>query len=281
MATSIYIGTSGWSYPTGEGTWKDHFYPPGTRDELSYYSEFLNAVEVNSSFYVPIKPAYAARWARRVHRDFRFSVKLWQKFTHPKMFEQATGQEAAISAADVDTFRKGLEPLAAAGKLGALVAQFPPSFTASEDNRSLLRAVSRTFSEYPLAVELRHRSWSDNPATAALLTELRAAWVGVDEPRFAISANPRVPVTAPLAYFRFHGRNAEDWWRGNNETRYRYLYSQSELTELAARVRAAEGQVTTLFAFFNNHWQGWAPKNAVELRQLVLPLEDNPGKGYR
>jgi uncharacterized protein YecE (DUF72 family) len=277
MVTSIYVGTSGWSYPTGEGTWKGHFYPRGTKDELSYYSEFFNAVEVNTSFYQPLNPIYAAHWARKTPADFRFAVKLWQKFTHPKMFKDATGEDAAISLADVETFLRGLEPLAVAGKLGALVAQFPPSFTASEASGSLLRVVSRTFSEYPLAIELRHRSWSNSPATAALLAELKAAWVEVDEPRFGISANQLVPVTASFAYFRFHGRNAEDWWNGTNETRYRYLYSAAELTELAARIRAAVGQVKVLFAFFNNHWQGWAPKNAAELRQLVLSLQNPPG----
>lgn len=276
MAATIYIGTSGWSYPQGEGTWRGHFYPPGTKNELAFYSQFFNAVEVNSSFYAPLNPAYGARWVRQVPQGFRFTVKLWQKFTHPGLYARTTGEAPAIALGDVDAFRRGLEPLAGAGRLGALLAQFPPSFQASEANRGLLRAVSRTFGDYPLAYELRHKSWSDDPATASLLTGLGAAWVEIDEPQFANSVAARVPRTAPLAYLRFHGRNAQDWWAGDVETRYRYLYSPGEISELAARVREAAAGAATLFAFFNNHWQGYAPRNAVALRQQLSLPEDSP-----
>ena len=107
----MLVGTSGWSYPRGEGTWKGHFYPPGTRDELAYYSGIFNTVEVNSSFYRPPEPSTTAAWARETPTGFLFSVKLWQKFTHPRMYEEATGQSSAISAGDVELFRSSLEPL--------------------------------------------------------------------------------------------------------------------------------------------------------------------------
>jgi len=124
----IYIGTSGWSYPKGEGTWKGHFYPTGKIDELEYYSQFFNTVEINSSFYRPPNPGYVYNWVKRVPQDFLFTVKLWQKFTHPKMYQEATGEVAAISQDDVDLFKRSLEPLTRYGRLGALLAQFPPSF---------------------------------------------------------------------------------------------------------------------------------------------------------
>jgi uncharacterized protein YecE (DUF72 family) len=272
MPQGIYIGTSGWSYPKGEGTWIGSFYPAGKVDELEFYSQFFDTVEVNSSFYRPPDPGIARSWARRVPAGFLFAVKLWQKFTHPKMFREATGEEAIIAGADIEQFRASLEPLAAAGKLGALLAQFPPSFRNDEAGRRMLAAVARAFGEYPLAVELRHRSWSDDPHTADFLRQNRAAWVQIDEPRFESSIGASLPVTSSLAYFRFHGRNAADWWTGDNETRYRYLYSPEEISELAERVKAAAAPAGLLFAFFNNHWKAWAPRNANDMKKaLDLP----------
>lgn len=185
------------------------------------------------------------------------------------MFEVATGQAAAISRDDVHLFLKGIAPLANAGKLGAILAQFPPSFENTAFGRQTLEAVLATFGDYPLAVELRHRSWSDDPATAALLSEHNAAWVQIDEPKFSFSISQELPVTSNIAYFRFHGRNAADWWTGNNETRYRYLYSPQEIEELAGRVRQAAETTHHTFAFFNNHWKAFAPRNAGDLLKAL------------
>jgi uncharacterized protein YecE (DUF72 family) len=273
----LYIGTSGWSYPKGEGTWTGYFYPKGKIDELGYYSQFFNSVEINSSFYSPLNPEYVYRWTRRVPEGFLFTVKLWQKFTHPKMFKQATGTEATISQKDVDIFKSSLEPLARAGKLGALLAQFPPSFKNDNFGQQILQAVIKTFSQYRLAVELRHRSWSDEPNTAKLLSSGNAAWVQIDEPKFEFSIAQQLPLTSDIAYFRFHGRNAKDWWQGNSETRYRYLYSAEEIQELSHRVTRASQQTGLTFAFFNNHWQGYAPRSAISMiKTLELPVKEPP-----
>jgi uncharacterized protein YecE (DUF72 family) len=274
---TIYIGTSGWSYPKGEGTWNGYFYPGGKINELEYYSQFFNAVEINSSFYRPPNPGYVYNWARRVPAGFLFTMKLWQKFTHPKMYQEATGEEAVIAQADVDLFKKSLEPLAKAGKLGALLAQFPPSFKNDAYSRQVLEAVAKAFGEYRLAVELRHRSWSDDAGTEGLLRENKMAWVEIDEPRFSTSVAAEVPLTADMAYFRFHGRNAKEWWTGDTETRYRYLYSEEEISGLAARVKKAAEKTSLLFAFFNNHWQAYAPRNANDLKQaLQQPFQQLP-----
>lgn len=273
--SGCYIGTSGWSYPTGEGTWKGFFYPAGTKNELEFYSQFFNTVEVNSSFYRPPAAGYVHNWAHRVPDNFRFSVKLWQKFTHPKMFKESTGEDATIAAADVDTFRQSLDPLAAAGKLGVLLAQFPPSFKNDERSRRTIDAIANAFREYPLAVELRHRSWSDDDSTTGFLRERNIAWADIDEPKFDTSISADIPVTADLAYFRFHGRNAREWWTGNAETRYRYLYNAEEIAELAARIRSRQDKVKVMYAFFNNHWQAYAPRNATGLKKaLQLPFQD-------
>jgi len=275
----IYIGTSGWSYPKGEGTWKGHFYPSGKINELEYYSQFFNTVEINSSFYRPPNPGYVYNWVKRVPEGFLFTVKLWQKFTHPKMYQEATGEIAAISQDDVDLFRRSLEPLARYGKLGALLAQFPPSFKNDGFGRQIMEAVIKTFNEYRLAVELRHRSWSDDENTACFMRESNVAWVKIDEPKFQSSISAEVPVTSDMAYFRFHGRNKEMWWKGDSETRYKYLYSDIEIHELAEEVRAVSGEAQYTFALFNNHWQGYAPRNAIDMmKALKLHFTELPAQ---
>jgi len=277
VQAKIYVGTSGWSYPKGEGTWAGYFYPAGKINELEYYSQFFNTVEINSSFYRPPNPGYVYNWAKRVPEGFLFTVKLWQKFTHPKMYKEATGEEAVISSRDVDLFNHSIEPLIKYKKLGALLAQFPPSFKNDGYGKQILSAVIRTFGQYRLAVELRHRSWSDDENTARLLTGNNVAWVQIDEPKFQTSVASEVPLTSDWAYFRFHGRNKEMWWKGDSETRYKYLYSADEIDELSGKVRSAADQTTLLFAFFNNHWQGYAPRNAVSMmKALQLPYAELP-----
>ncbi len=275
--SKLYIGTSGWSYPKGEGTWTGHFYPKGKIVELEYYSQFFNTVELNSSFYRPPNPRYVHNWVRRTPENFLFTVKLWQKFTHPKMYKEATGKEAVISEQDVDIFNRSIEPLAKSGKLGALLAQFPPSFKNDDKGQQILRAVIKVFSQYRLAVELRHRSWSDDDSTAELLRENNVSWVQIDEPKFKTSVAGDLTITSDMAYFRFHGRNKEMWWKGDSETRYKYLYSPEEIEELTNKVKLAAGQTQLLFALFNNHWQGYAPRNAVDMkRSLQSPLKEIP-----
>jgi len=273
----MYIGTSGWSYPTGEGAWKGYFYPAAKINELEYYSQFFNTVEINSSFYRLPNPGYVYNWVRRTPEGFLFTVKLWQKFTHPKMYKEATGEEAIISLKDVNLFKHSIDPLVKSRKLGAMLAQFPPSFRNDSYGQQILRAVINTFGEYRLATELRHRSWSDDESIAQLLRDNNVAWVQIDEPKFSSSVAQELPITSDMAYFRFHGRNKEMWWKGDSETRYKYLYSPEEINELSDRVKSAANQTKLLFAFFNNHWQGYAPRNAVDMkRQLRLPSLDLP-----
>ncbi|MFC1906369.1 DUF72 domain-containing protein [Chloroflexota bacterium] len=273
----LYIGTSGWSYPKGEGRWTGYFYPTEKINELEYYSQFFNTVEINSSFYRPPNPRYVYNWVRRVPQDFLFTVKLWQKFTHPKMYKEATGKEAVVSPQDIDIFKSSINPLVKYDKLGALLAQFPPSFKNDSFGQQILHAVSRAFGQYRLAVELRHRSWSDDENTAQLLKENDVTWVQIDEPKFKSSIAQELPITSDMAYFRFHGRNAETWWTGNNETRYKYLYSIEEIDELVDKVKTAAGQTKLLFASFNNHWRGYAPRNAVDMmKSLQLPFVELP-----
>ncbi len=193
------------------------------------------------------------------------------------MYEEATGREATISQRDVDLFNYGIEPLVRYGKLGALLAQFPPIFKKDNFGLYILNAVIKTFKQYNLALELRHRSWSDDENIAKLLKENNITWVQIDEPKFKSSVAEDLPITSDMAYFRFHGRNAEMWWKGDSETRYKYLYSPEEILELARKLKLATEQTKLSFAFFNNHWRGYAPRNAIDMiRTLELPIEELP-----
>jgi uncharacterized protein YecE (DUF72 family) len=263
----IYVGTAGWSYPEGKGKWDGIFYPAGCRgpDQLQYYAEHFRAVEINSSFYRPLASHVAASWVRKTPADFRFTAKLYQKFTHPKMYKEATGEEADVRAEDIARFKEGIAPLAEAGKLGALLAQFPPSFKADEETLTQLEDLIRQFGEYPLAVELRHRSWSESAEAARLLVDNGVAWCLIDEPKFRTSLGA-VPLTSRLGYLRFHGRNAKEWWHGDRESRYDYLYSAGEQQQLAAEVEAVAERAGDTYVFYNNHYRAKAVANATQLK---------------
>jgi len=270
----VRIGTSGWSYPTGEGKWTGVVYPPGTKSELGYYATNLfNTVEVNVSFYRLIPPATARGWARITPPGFEFAVKAWQKFTHPKMHAAAAGKAEEVTRADLDRFRAGLAPLAEAGKLGAVLLQFPPSFHASTRNVEGLGMLLGALADYPLAVELRDRSWSSRKAeTRSLLEGHRATWVVIDEPKFPSSIRQEVDPLGGMLYLRFHGRNAAKWWKHDRaEERYDYLYSEAELRPFAERIRGilAGAPLRRAFVFFNNHARGQAVQNAQMLLKMM------------
>jgi uncharacterized protein YecE (DUF72 family) len=272
----LYIGTSGWSYPKGAGTWDGVFYPKSLadKDKLAFYAQFFNTVEINSSFYRPPNQYAARAWADKAPGDFRFTVKLWQKFTHPKMFEQATGQSWRVSDDDFSIFSEGIGPLAESGKLGVLLAQFPTSFRPDAQTLEYLEELVRKLkaARFPLAVELRHREWTESEQTNAIrgfMEEQEVAWVMIDEPRFKTSIR-HVPLTSSVAYFRFHGRNYKNWWRhGESEDRYNYLYTADEQREIAADVRAVAAHTRETYAFYNNHFGAKAVVNAAQLEMML------------
>jgi len=293
---SLRIGTSGWSYPSGDGRWNGVFYPAtrskraGTAgfDELRYYAEHFDTVEVNTTFYGQPRAEVTRGWVERTPAGFEFSLKLYQKFTHPKMFraaalESAPGAEGAlldllaqVTPSDVDDFRRGIAPLAEAGRLGALLAQFPPSFKNRPETRAYLAQLLRAFSDYPVAVELRHRSWSDAIGdTLEMLNACGAAWVQIDEPKFRFSIRQNyLPNVKSFYYMRLHGRNVANWWRhAKAEDRYDYLYSADELTEFADVAGAAKELVRKSYLYTNNHFAAKSVVNAVMLKaQLGQPI---------
>jgi len=285
MATAeLRIGTSGWNYPSGKGTWNGVFYPPSRGrakgfDELSFYAEHFNTVEVNSTFYGQPRAEVSRAWAARTPPGFEFSVKLYRKFTHPKMvgFEPAT-------VFDVDEFKRGIDPLASAGKLGALLAQFPPSFKSDGASLGYLHSLLEAFAGYGLAVELRHKSWSDAfGETLSLLRTHGAAFVQIDEPKFTLSiAQNQLPNIPTFYYMRLHGRNAAQWWTHDKaEDRYNYLYSAAEVSEFADTVGAAREIVKKAYVYTNNHFSAKSVANAAMIKkQLGEPLAGEYSEGF-
>jgi len=269
---ALRIGTSGWNYPTGKGTWNGIFYPsredrPRGFDELRFYAERFNTVEVNSTFYGQPRATVTLRWAKRTPKDFDFAVKLFQKFTHPKLAIDQT----PVTEADVAMFKGGVDPLAAAGKLGPLLAQFPSSFQRTQETVDYLGWLLNAFAGYELAIELRHRSWSDASSTMTLLDEHQAAWVQIDEPKFSSSIRQDlVGGNAGLYYLRLHGRNASQWWdHAESEDRYNYFYSPGELEPIAEVVKDVRALVKKAYLFLNNHFSAQSIANATTLKHML------------
>jgi uncharacterized protein YecE (DUF72 family) len=286
--STLLIGTSGWNYPNGRGTWNGIFYPlhpkRSTRgnafDELAFYAQRFDTVEVNSTFYGQPRPEVTSGWVARTPTHFEFSLKLYQKFTHPGMYRKARHTEdAQITQDDIDTFRSGIDPLARAGKLGALLAQFPASFKDSEESREALEQLLRAFADYPVAVELRHRSWSDHlDSTLTLLNTYQAAWTQIDEPKFQFSIRQNyLPNVKGFYYMRLHGRNVQQWWRHEkSEDRYNYEYSEAELKPFAETAKAAQTLVRKSYLYLNNHFAAKSAANAVMIKKMVGQPIDAP-----
>ena len=193
------------------------------------------------------------------------------------MFHKASGEDPwNLGTKDVDEMRRALDPLAGAGKLGALLAQFPASFKNEPDSRGYLEWLLERFKGYRVAVELRHRSWSDDPAeTLALLDATDAAWTQIDEPKFRLSIRQDLrPNVRSFYYLRLHGRNAAKWWsHEQSEDRYDYLYSPAELEPFAEAVEDASRKVKKAYLYANNHFSAKSVANAAILKhQLGQPL---------
>jgi uncharacterized protein YecE (DUF72 family) len=259
--------------------------PPGTRtrrgfDELRFYAEHFDTVEINSTFYRVPAVAAAKKWAGRTPPGFEFSLKLYQKFTHPEMFEKATGGDPFdLGQHDVDQFKAAIEPIASAGKLGALLAQFPASFKNEPNTRGYLEWLLERFRGYQVAVELRHASWSDTMQdTLALLGSFDAAWTQIDEPKFRDSVRQTLRAnTNSFYYLRLHGRNAKQWWsHEKSEDRYNYLYSRDELKPFAEAAKAASRDVKKAYLYANNHFSAKSVANAAILKHQLG--QDLPGE---
>lgn len=292
MATQpplIQVGTSGWHYPQGRGAWTRIVYPPpkarGGADELTWYADRFHTVEVNASFYRDLDPDLTAKWAARTPPGFEFAVKLHQQFTHPRMHAPSAKDLGAVpepADAALAAAMDALAPLRESGRLGPLLAQFPASFQATPESMAYLAWLTDAIRGMRLAVELRHRSWSDaRRETLALLDAAGAAWVLIDEPKFKSSVwqSPQVFLEdlkdRPWSYVRLHGRNASQWWDHEKaEDRYNYLYADEELEPFVDVAKAAAALGKKLYLYTNNHFAGNAVANAAQVRAKVgAPVE--------
>ena len=264
VAALVHVGTAGWSYSDWEGVFYPKPHPRGF-DALEYLSRYVDVVEVNSTFYRPVDANVARRWVDRVAdaADFRFTAKLSKRFTHER--------DTAFTRAEVAEVRRGFRPIHGAGKLGAVLLQFPWSFRRTDDNRIWLDDVTRAFAEFPLVVEVRHASWAV-PEFYAELVDRGIGFVNIDQPLFHNSIKPSATATAPVGYVRIHGRNYRDWFRKDAgvEARYDYLYTPAELTRWAERsVEVAEAGAEKVYAVANNHYRAKAAVNAIQLKSMV------------
>ena len=283
-AARVRVGPAGWSYKDWDGI----VYPaprPRGFDPLEYLAGYFDTVEVNSTYYRPATAEAARGWAGRAAAGerapgrFRFTAKLWERFTHQR--------DRAFTAAEVDEVRRGMDALVEAGRLGALLVQFPWSFKRDDAGREWLDDVTRAFGAfapggagYPLAVEVRHASWNV-PAFYAALAERGIGFVNVDQPLFKRSLGPSAEATAPVGYVRPHGRNADSWFRadaGVNE-RYDYLYSAEELGPWAERTRRVAEAAPETYVVTNNHYRGQAVTNALMLDAMITGRETDAPPG--
>jgi uncharacterized protein YecE (DUF72 family) len=262
-AHTLRIGPAGWSYPD----WAGYVYPsrrPKRFHEAAYLAEFFDTIEINTSFYQPLRPDFAAHWIELVSANprFVFTAKLWQKFTH----------DPSATADDERAVRAGFDVLRAANKLGAVLLQFPFSFHRTRETVAYLSAVLLRFRDYPLVVEVRHDTWN-SPETLSLLREHNAGFCNIDQPIIGRSLAPSAQATSPVGYVRLHGRRYDTWFSDDTaipaHERYNYLYSAEELAPWITRVRKVSEHARDTFVVTNNHFQGKAVVNALQLIHIL------------
>ncbi len=269
----IRFGPAGWDYPDWRGT----VYPkPAPRgfDPLRYLARWFATVEINSTFYRPVRPDVARGWCERIaaRADFRFTAKLSRRFTHER---EAYGRD------EVAQVREGFEAIQRERRLGAVLAQFPWSFRRDAASVEWLRDLIDVLQGLPLVVEVRHASWNV-AETYAELSERGVGFVNLDQPLFRNSIGASAIATSAVGYVRVHGRNYKDWFRqkAGRDARYDYLYRAEELRPWAERAVeiAEQPAVDDVYVVTNNHFQGKAVANAAMLESMVTgaPVDAPP-----
>jgi len=254
---TILIGTSGFSYKD----WVGPVYPDGLpkQEWLTFYASEFPTNELNFSYYRIPDARTLGRMADKVPDGFLFTVKAYRGITHER--EEPEPQMREFAAA--------LAPLIDAGKFACVLAQFPYSFHANQNNRDYLRRVREGFGDLPVVIEFRSREWI-NERTFEELRALDFGFCCVDQPRFKNLVPPVAVATGPVAYVRFHGRNRAKWWEHDEAwERYDYSYSDQELMEWAPKIRRLDQEAPLTLVYMNNHWQGQAVGAARQLKMLM------------
>jgi uncharacterized protein YecE (DUF72 family) len=270
----IRVGPAGWSYKD----WLGIVYPKRKTTgfhEAAYLAHYFDTIELNVTFYRTVPANAAKEWIERVAHNahFMFTAKLWQEFAHNRN----------LSVDNETVFRPAMEVLRDAGKLGALLAQFPWSFKNTAENLAHLNKLIARFHDFPLVVEVRHSSW-DKPEFYSWLAERSVGFCNIDQPVIGRSLRPGEHSTSPVGYVRLHGRNYNAWFRERpdgemSEQRYNYLYSEEELRPWLERIRALEGSAPTVYTILNNHPEAKALVNAFQIIHALTGKKlDIPGE---
>lgn len=260
----IRCGVAGWSYPH----WDSTVYPkpkPRGFQPLEYLSRYFDTVEINTTFYRPIRPEVAELWVRQVSRNdaFQFTVKLGRQFTHERCLERR----------QVGTFAQGLRPLARAGKLGCVLMQFPWSFRFTEENRNFFIQLRRAFSPFPLVAEMRHSSWMREEALGLFL-DYHVGFCNIDQPQRQSCLPPTACLTSSVGYVRLHGRGYGRWFQEFQEppremARRDYLYSEEELAEWSDRIRHIGRFADSVYVVTTNDERGRSVVNALQIQAML------------
>ena len=297
-AKPIRVGTSSWTDPTllKSGWYPDEAKTPEQR--LQYYAERFPLVEVDSSYYGMPSERNAALWVERTPPGFTFNFKAFSLMTGhgaplrhlPKIVRDSLPEEFGAGKRQIylkdlpeaaqrwlwDSFESALAPLRDAGKLGAILLQFPPWFHISRENKRYVEQCRTSLPEDSLAIEFRNASWLSErnaPETLRMLADNGLTYVCVDEPQgFKSSVPPVTAVTNPaLAMVRFHGRNAEAWQAKDVSVaeRFQYLYDQKELAEWAPEIQKLAEQAEQTHVLFNNCYSDYGVRNAAQLAAML------------
>jgi uncharacterized protein YecE (DUF72 family) len=285
----LLIGTASW---TDKTLLASGWYPKGAdsaEERLRYYAEHFPLVEVDSTYYFPPSEKNSELWVERTPTDFTFNIKMFSLLTQhptkphalykdmdkPKDKKQIYLDDLEPKAVDEvwERFLSALAPLESAGKLGALLCQFPPWFTIGKKNKNYILECARRAAPIPICVEFRNKTWMspDNQAeTLEFLEGHGIAYVCVDMPQGFVSSIPPVTaVTSDLAVVRFHGRNADGWESGDIYKRFGYLYSTDELKEWVPKIEKVAEEAKSTHVLLNNCYRDYAQQNARELADLL------------
>lgn len=285
------VGTASWTDPT---LLRAGFYPATAKTaeaRLRFYAEHFDTVEVDSTYYALPSERNAELWAQRTPDAFCFNIKAFALLTGhaaetrtlPSVLKELLPPDdrrqprvshppAEVVELSFEMFRSALQPLRGAGKLGCLLFQFPPWFTALPQNEAYIDLCRHRLPDDHLAVEFRHASWFDG-RTQRTLDFLRGhglSLVCIDAPAAPSIAKPPWTATDNVAYVRLHGRNRRTWYQheGTAAERFKYLYSDDELEGCAQRVRQLRA-ANVVQVIFNNCYGDYGVRNARTMQHLL------------
>lgn len=291
--SELFIGTCSWADRSLIAS--NEFYPRDANTpekRLAFYASKFRSVEVDSTFYALPSERNSLLWLKRTPEGFIFNFKAYGAMTGHGVSPASLPVDLRIDSGDSDKrvfikdagvikeifnrFISAISPVVSAGKLGVVLFQYPPWFEKTYRNLDEILKAKEMMRGIECAVEFRNRSWLDDKNavdTLRFLRENRLTYVISDAPQVRSQKTTRylVDSTTDIAYFRFHGRNVENWDKKGVDLslRYDYEYSEEELRRFAEDIRLIKGKVKKVFAMFNNHRGSQAVRNALDLIRIL------------